>query len=153
MSSFPSIEEFDRCAAANKKIAQAIHWSDLPVNVIYCVKSKEEIEGEGMLLELVNRDNEETMVWAPLSVIISLCDPYPKNKIPYIRSLGTKPNVYQIVFLQDRQTSMKIKGWKKVEPKFESRKLSRIPETSVRQKKSPAQFDTLENIYKIVDEA
>ena len=48
---------------------------------------------------------------------------------------------------------MKIKGWKKVESKFESRKLSRIPETSVRQKNSSAQFDALENIYKIVDEA
>ena len=110
MSSFPSIEEFDRCVTANKKIAQAIHWRDLPVNVIYRVKSKEEIKGEGMLLELVNSDNEETMVWALPSVMISLCEPYPKKKIPYIRSLGAqrKRKVFQTVFLQDRQTSKKL---------------------------------------------
>ena len=42
--------------------------------------------------------------------MISLCEPYPKKKVPYIRSLGAqrKRKVFQTVFLQDRQTSKKL---------------------------------------------
>ena len=111
MSLFPSNEEFDRCAATDKRIGQAIHWGNLPANVIYRVKSKEDVEtefGADTLLQLVDRDSKETTVWAPPSVMIALCDSYPKNKIPYIRSLETQRNVFQTVFLQDRQSSKKL---------------------------------------------
>ena len=62
MSSFPSEEEFDRRATAAKRTGQVIHWRNLPANVIYRIKSREEVKGEDTLLELVNGDNEETTV-------------------------------------------------------------------------------------------
>ena len=68
MSAFPSTEEFDKYAAVDKKIGEANDWKNLPANVIYRVKSKEEVEtelGKYPLLQLVNRDNEEISVWAP----------------------------------------------------------------------------------------
>ena len=45
----------------------------------------------------------------------ALCDPCPKNKVPYIRRLGTQWNKFQTVFLRDRKTSKKVvkKGIKK----------------------------------------
>ena len=130
MSLFPSEEEFDCCVAANKKIAQTIHWSDLPTKVIYRVKSKEKVEtenGEDTLLQLVNRKNEEIKVWAPPSVMIALCGPYPKKKIAYIRSLGVqhKGKVFETVFLQDQETLRKKKNGQQVKAKFKIRKLPR----------------------------
>ena len=118
MSAFPSTEEFDKYAAVDKKIRQAKDWKNLPASVIYRVKSKEEVEtelGKYPLLQLVNRDNEEISVWAPPSVMLALCDPYPKKKIPYIRRLDTQWNKFQTVFLRDRKTSKKVvkKGIKK----------------------------------------
>ena len=118
MSAFPSTEEFDKYAAVDKKIRQAKDWKNLPASVIYRVKSKEEVEtelGKYPLLQLVNRDNEEISVWAPPSVMLELCDPYPKKKIPYIRRLDTQRDVFQTVFLRDRKTSRKVvkKGIKK----------------------------------------
>lgn len=64
--------------------------------------------GKYLLLQLVNRDNEEISVWAPPSVMLALCDPYPKKKVPYIRRLHTQRNVFQTVFLRERKTSKKV---------------------------------------------
>jgi len=118
MSAFPSTEEFDKFAALDKKIDQAKDWKNSPANVIYRAKSKEEAEtepGKDLLLQLVNRDNEEISVWAPPSVMTALCDPYPKKKTPYIRRLDTQLNASQTVFLRERKTSKKVvkKGIKK----------------------------------------
>ena len=156
MSLFPSSEEFDRCVAANKKMAHAIHWNDLATNVIYRVKSKEKVEtesGENTLLQLVNRENEEFKVRAPPSVLIALCEPYPKKKIPYIRSLGTqcKRKVFETVFLQDRQTSKKMKDGKRLTAKSELRNRSRIPKISEHKKKTQTQCDALEDIQNLID--
>ena len=119
MSLFPSEKDFDRSVAVNKKIAQAIHWSDLPSKVIYHVKSKERVEtenGEETLLELVNRENDKINVRAPSSVMITLGDSYPKRKNLYIRFLDHQCNrkVLETVFLRDRQTSKRKKNGREV---------------------------------------
>ena len=121
MSSFPSDEQFDCCVAANKRAADALNWKDLPTKVIYRVQPQGSIEtkkGTDTVLELVNRENEEVKVWAPLSVVDALYSGPNVKKIPYIRSLGVrgKRKVLETVFLQDNQPSKKKKS-KEEQPK------------------------------------
>ena len=117
MSSFPSDEEFKQCIAASKIGEDAIDWGKLPTNVVYRVQplvSIEMMNGSNTLLHLVNRENNEIVVWAPRTVVNHLkAGIKVKRNDAYIMSLGQKERKvgdrkrkyfdYEAVFLQHQQ--------------------------------------------------
>ena len=121
MSSFPSDEEFKQCIAASKIGEDAIDWRKLPTNVVYRVQPLVSIEmknGSNTLLHLVNRENNEIVVWAPRTVVNHLkAGIKVKRNDAYIMSLGQKERKvgdrkrkyfdYETVFLRQQQEPQK----------------------------------------------
>ena len=97
MSSFISDEEFNHRVLTKQFAKDAMHWEMLPINVVYRVKTRMEMELEhNTVLQLVNRENKEVKVQAPRNIANDLTIGMEiRRKEAYIRSLGRKERKFQ----------------------------------------------------------
>ena len=92
MSSFPSDEEFNQRVLIEQIADSAIKWGELPINVVYRIQKLVWISryGRDAVLQLVNRENKEVNVWAPVNAAADYTLKSLGNEEAYIRSLGQK---------------------------------------------------------------